>query len=105
MSDPAFPFYEPRYPGGKYHHGLTKIEVTCIELRIPRTGDHDLDALIREAQRRDVAAMAMQGMLAQVDDNSSPTTWECDPSSMARIAATCSDALLAELAKPQEVTP
>ena len=101
----AFPIHIPKYQAGHIQRGLTKIEMACIELRIPRTGDHDLDALIREAQRRDVAAMAMQGMLAQVDDNSSPTTWECDPSSMARIAATCSDALLAELAKPQEVTP
>ena len=56
-------------------------------------------------KREMFAAMAMQGMLAQVDDNSNPTTWEGNPSNMARIAVTCADALLAELAKPQEVAP
>ena len=44
--------------------GLTKREHACIALRVPKTGDAELDALIRTAQRRDVAAMAMQGILA-----------------------------------------
>lgn len=79
MSDPVFPSHKPGYGGGEYHLGLTKREL--------------------------FAAMAMQGMLAQVDDNSNPTTWEGNPSNMARIAVTCADALLAELAKPQEVAP
>ena len=36
--------------------GLSKLEYACIHLRIPRTGDPELDALIAAAQRRDAAA-------------------------------------------------
>ena len=48
------------------------------------------------------AAMAMQGMLAQVDAESSPHTWDVVPETAAAGAVRCADALLAELAKPQE---
>ena len=102
MSEPAFPFHEPGYCGGKYHHGLTKIEMACIELRIPRTGDHDLDALIREAQRRDVAAMAMQGVSAMDLPCSSHSEWL---QLVASGSVNLADALLAELAKPQDPAP
>ena len=51
------------------------------------------------------AAMAMQGMLAQVDDKASPKTWDSAPEGAARASVRCADALLAELAKPQEPTP
>lgn len=99
MSEPAFPFHEPGYGGGKYHHGLTKIEMACIELRIPRTGNQDLDDLILEAQRRDVAAMAMQGNLSATD------VIDSSPEGIAGWSVRYADALLAELAKPQEPTP
>lgn len=46
--------------------------------------------------------MAMQGMLAQVDAESSPHTWDAAPEVAAASAVRCADALLAELAKPQE---
>lgn len=46
--------------------GLTKREQACIALRVPETGDPELDALIRTAQRRDVAAMAMQGIVSSI---------------------------------------
>ena len=49
--------------------------------------------------------MAMQGMLAQVDAESSPHTWDVAPEVAAASAVRCADALLAELAKPQEVAP
>jgi hypothetical protein len=51
-------------PSTWQHPGLTKREHACIALRVPETGDAELDALIRTAQRRDVAAMAMQGLLS-----------------------------------------
>lgn len=57
------------------------------------------------SKRELFAAMAMQGMLAQVDGNSSPSTWDSSPDGAARAAVQCADALLAELAKPQEVAP
>ena len=51
------------------------------------------------------AAMAMQGMLAQVAAESTPTAWDAAPEVAAAGAVRCADALLAELAKPQEITP
>ena len=49
---------------GYSHFGLSKLEYTCIHLGVPKTGDPDLDAVIREGERRRVAAMALQGVLA-----------------------------------------
>lgn len=75
--------------------GLTKRELACIELRIPETGDKELDAIIRKAQRRDSAAMAMQGVLSSGENLNGAHT----PDNVAFFARICADALLAELAK------
>lgn len=47
--------------------GLTKREYAAIHLRVPRSGDEELDAMIREAQRNELATRAMQGLLANPD--------------------------------------
>lgn len=47
--------------------GLTKREYAAIHLRVPRSGDDELDAMIREAQRDALATRAMQGLLANPD--------------------------------------
>lgn len=88
------------------HAGLTKREHACIALRVPETGDPELDALIRTAHRRDVAAMALQGIvgsihseyeyqrirsLAQASGISTVSEW------IARDACKQADALLAAL--------
>ena len=46
------------------HDGLTAREHACIQLRVPKSGDAELDALIRESVRQELAGMAMQGFLA-----------------------------------------
>lgn len=71
--------------------GLTKRELACIELRIPKTGDAELDALIAEAQRRDAAVGLMATIVA-----SGENSLLSDDASVTLVAA---DALLAELAK------
>ena len=43
--------------------GLTKREYACIHLGIPESGDAELDALIRKAERKKIAAMAMDGLI------------------------------------------
>ena len=66
---------QPAFPGRyktttgfttTYHwfNGITKRELACIKLRIPKSGDAELDALILEARRHDTAVMAMQGLIA-----------------------------------------
>lgn len=44
--------------------GLSKLERACIDLRLPESGDYQLDLLIEKARRQEFAAMAMQGVLA-----------------------------------------
>lgn len=78
--------------------GLTKRERACIELRIPESGDEELDALIAKAQRRDMAAMAMQGLLA--NSSSSICFWAQENGSIAKAAVNHAIALDKELAIP-----
>jgi hypothetical protein len=71
--------------------GLTKRERAAIDLRVPMSGDDDIDAMIRAANRKDFAAMAMQGYIAGQYAGS------YDTATIAKMSATKADALLAEL--------
>lgn len=88
---PAMPVEEAQ------RSGLTKREHACIALRVPETGDPEIDALIRAAQRRDVAAMAMQGLIQDARIESSPA-------GLAAEATWYADALLALNAPSSEQT-
>lgn len=44
--------------------GMTLRQYAAIKLRIPVSGDEWLDEMIRESLRNDLAAKAMQGLLA-----------------------------------------
>jgi hypothetical protein len=70
--------------------GLTGREHACIQLRVPESGDPELDSLIREAVRREMAGMAMQGLLAGAGSGFSHEA-------IADLAAIHADALLAAL--------
>jgi hypothetical protein len=67
LDKPAMPHVSSYFDGGEPNEispGLTAREHACIQLRVPKSGDPELDALIREAVRRDLAGKAMQGMLS-----------------------------------------
>lgn len=68
--------------------GLTKRERACIDLRIPESGDPELDALIKKAQRQEMAAKAMQGILSCHE--------ACKYKDVAVASTRFADALLAE---------
>lgn len=59
--DPAMPADGPakEAPNGMFYRnrlpGLSKREYAAIHLRVPDSGDEVIDAMIRKAQRRDVA--------------------------------------------------
>lgn len=58
----------------------------CINLRIPETGDKDIDAFIRKANLRDASVAAMQGLLASGEDGMIEgvnylAKWACDQAS------------------------
>lgn len=74
--------------------GFTKRERACIDLRIPESGDAELDALIEKARRQEVAAKIAAGLSAAVDEDG---TWSHEPSDVAFAAKEYADALLAEL--------
>lgn len=64
MESPYNPFYcEGAGNSELKFTGLTKREYACIHLGIPESGDAELDALIRKAERKKIAAMAMQGLI------------------------------------------
>ena len=46
--------------------GLTKLEYACIHLGVAATGDADLDRVIREAERRMLAGMAMAALCSNM---------------------------------------
>lgn len=69
--------------------GFTKRERACIDLRIPESGDTELDALIEKARRQEVAAKAMQGILACHE--------ECKYVDVAVVSTRFADALLTEM--------
>jgi len=48
-NEPAFPI-ESDNAVLKYSHGLTKLEYACIHLKIPKSGNEELDKLITESQ-------------------------------------------------------
>lgn len=88
----AFPALLPEEMGvreGYFDAGMTKREHAAITLRVPDSGDEQLDALIRQANRRDAAVAAMQGMSMNTSIDEAAVLAEC--------AVAFADALLARL--------
>lgn len=70
MESPYNPFYcEGAGNSELKFTGLTKREYACIHLGIPESGDAELDALIRKAERKKIAAMVLQGIAANYQYN------------------------------------
>jgi hypothetical protein len=59
-SESAFP-YKCNY--GVYV-GLSKRQYAAIKLKVPRSGDPDIDAMIRESRRDEFAKAAMAGIMS-----------------------------------------
>jgi hypothetical protein len=93
-TDRAFPVFDSARTGmdyGSSDYGMTLPQYAAIKLRVPRSGDPDLDAMIRESRRADFAGQIMAGtvdwMDSSVDRNS------------AKYAFSAADAMLAEWEK------
>ena len=78
--------------------GLTKRERACIDLRIPESGNAELDVLIAKAQRRDLTATASQGILGSRNGFLVDVGVENCPD----WAVQAADCLLAKLAKEND---
>ena len=97
-SGPAFPRQDVVWDmpngtqtGTEGHPGMSLRQYAAIELRIPDSGIDWLDEMIAKAERRDIAAKAMQAMLK-------PNTTESEYV-IAKEAYIYADAMIAERAK------
>jgi hypothetical protein len=93
----AYPTTEEHMNGGA---GLSVREFAAIQLRVPDSGDEQIDAMIRKANRRDFAGHAMAGLLA----NPSVQSWDEKAETPRELAEACAlqsvimaDALIEEL--------
>jgi hypothetical protein len=91
MSNPsAFPtnqYANGISPSG-FDTGMTLPQYAAIKLKVPNSGDEELDTMIRASLRNDFAAKAMQGICA----NSDLGGWS--PSIIAREAYAVADAMM-----------
>jgi hypothetical protein len=102
-TDSAFPVMDTvMRDGGKELEsiapGMTLRQYAAIHLKVPRSGDAEIDAMIRESLRAEFAKQAMMGIAAKVynvGEYKPPHVWG-DIADEARIMA---DAMLAELDK------
>jgi hypothetical protein len=81
--------------------GMTLKQYAAIHLKVPRSGDPEIDGMIRESRRLDFAGQALAGISAKVyrtKDYNGPFVFE-DIANEARLMA---DAMLAEWEKKDE---
>jgi hypothetical protein len=79
-----------------YHSpGLTARQYAAIKLKVPRSGDPEIDAMIRDSRRDDFAKAAMAGILV----GNSTERYE---NVICHRAVSFSDAMLAEMEKEAE---
>jgi hypothetical protein len=91
----AFPVFDGR--GGADYScvdgGLTARQYAAIHLKVPRSGDPELDAMIRESQRLQLVGQVAAGIMTNPNDA------QLTPSDMAKICCNVADAILAEWEK------
>jgi hypothetical protein len=54
------------FPDCMGNGGMTLCQYAAIKLKVPRSGDPDIDAMIRESRRADFMGQAMVGITAKV---------------------------------------
>jgi hypothetical protein len=99
-NESVFPVFDSIHTGQDVDYacidpGMTRKMYAAIHLKVPRSGDPDLDAMIRESRRAEFAGQIMAGMLA----------WEktkVDPEGESEVAFAFADAMLAKWEKGAE---
>ena len=82
-----------------YKSELTKREHAAISMRVPDSGNPELDAMIRRARRWDMATAMMQSLVFTRDENwvRMFRNYREYQEAMGRVAARYADSLLAAL--------
>lgn len=88
LSAPAYPVAIDISTEGR-RAGFSKRERACIDLRIPCSGNEDLDNLILAARQLDIATAVLQGSSCSLRE---------PPQALARLAVQQANALLARIA-------
>ena len=88
----AFPVFDVAAIGyACIDSGVTARQYAAIHLKVPRSGDQELDEMIRESRRMDFVGQAMGGMFASEVDG---TCWS--PDRLAKRVFEFVDAMLVE---------
>jgi hypothetical protein len=98
----AFPYaYKCNYE--VFHQdGMTLKEYAAIRLKVPRSGDPDIDAMIRESLWKDFAEAALKGISQEYFSNDFNTgSAKADISNIAHCARLVADAMLAQMDKKE----
>jgi hypothetical protein len=90
-SDSAFPVFADLREGVDY--GLSRKEYAAIKLKVPRSGDPDIDKMIQESRRDDFAKAELIGIML------TPVVFYAGPESMTSEVYKIADAMLTELEK------
>jgi hypothetical protein len=86
-----------------YQDGMTLKQFAAIKLKVPRSGDPDIDAMIRESLWKDFAEAALKGISQEYFSNDFNTgSAKADISNIAHCAHQVADAMLAEMDKKEE---
>ena len=88
LLDPAYPYFNPEYVNNDFP-GFSKRERACIDLRVPSSGNGDLDMLILASRQLDIATAVLQGSSCSLRE---------PPQALARLAVAQANALLARIA-------
>jgi hypothetical protein len=92
-TEPAHPCTRTSFGEMSDYNGLSKLEHAAILLRVPQSGDEQIDAMTREANRRDIAAMAVSSVISNV-------AYELTDQQVARTSAQVAGSLTDQLEKP-----
>jgi hypothetical protein len=95
LNDPAMPTVESCEWATTL--GFTKREAAALQLRVPDSGDEELDAMIRKARLLDMATAAMQGLISASNDGDGNAVY--DTSAVARSSFAVARALMEEMEK------
>lgn len=85
--------------------GMTLREYAAIKLKVPDSGDEELDAMIRKSRRQELAGLAMQGIISEYSGYAKVVAkegFEITNIGVARNARVIADALIAELDKGED---
>jgi hypothetical protein len=97
----AFPYLHRWGPDARYEtecgRGITAKQYAAIHLRVPRSGDPDIDGMIRESRRAEFAGQALAGYSVCFPESGEPV-----PGPTAEWCHKMANAMLAEWEKETE---